>query len=87
LADAPWLLIAEEALRDVLAFLPGAANTARLRESQAIAQGAGLLVLPLYGDCPLAEQEPRDRAGSTTKSHPGSNCGKLVTVEGGNRGF
>src|SRR6202453_867717 len=52
--DALELLIAEEPSGDVLAFLPGAAEIRRaMRESQAIAQRAGLLVLPLYGDLPL----------------------------------
>jgi ATP-dependent helicase HrpB len=52
------LLVEEESSGDVLVFLPGAAEIRRaMRETQAVAQRAGLLVLPLYGDLSPAEQD------------------------------
>jgi ATP-dependent helicase HrpB len=56
--EALELLMQEEPVGDVLAFLPGAAEIRRaLRETQGIARRAGLLVLPLYGDLSPAEQD------------------------------
>ena len=58
LSEALELLIQEEPLGDVLAFLPGAAEIRRaMRETQGVARRAGLLVLPLYGDLSPAEQD------------------------------
>jgi ATP-dependent helicase HrpB len=56
--EALELLLQEEPSGDVLTFLPGAAEIRRaMRETQAIARRAGLLVLPLYGDLSPAEQD------------------------------
>ena len=69
MTDALELLIAEEPSGDVLAFLPGAAEIRRaMRESQAIARRAGLLVLPLYGDLPPAEQDRAIAPANNEKS-------------------
>jgi ATP-dependent helicase HrpB len=58
LNEALELLIQEEPVGDVLAFLPGAAEIRRaMRETQGTARRAGLLVLPLYGDLSPAEQD------------------------------
>jgi ATP-dependent helicase HrpB len=84
LADALELLIAEEPSGDVLAFLPGAAEIRRaMRESRAIAQRAGLLVLPLYGDLPLAEQDRAIAPAQQRKVILATNVAESsVTVEG-----
>jgi ATP-dependent helicase HrpB len=84
LADALELLIAEEPSGDVLAFLPGAAEIRRaMRESQAIARRAGLLVLPLYGDLPLAEQDRAIAPAQQRKVILATNVAESsVTVEG-----
>ncbi len=58
------LLIDEQHSGHTLVFLPGVAEIRRAtRECEAIAQRAGLLVLPLHGDLPPTEQ---DRAVSPT---------------------
>jgi ATP-dependent helicase HrpB len=84
LTEAIELLIAEEPSGDVLAFLPGAAEIRRaLRESQAVARRAGLLVLPLHGDLPLAEQDRAIAPASQRKIILATNVAESsVTVEG-----
>ncbi len=84
LTDALELLVAEEPSGDVLAFLPGAAEIRRaMRESQAVARRAGLLVLPLYGDLPLAEQDRAIAPAAQRKVILATNVAESsVTVEG-----
>ena len=69
MADALELLIAEQPSGDVLAFLPGAAEIRRaMRESQAVARQANLLVLPLHGDLSPAEQDRAIMPANNEKS-------------------
>jgi ATP-dependent helicase HrpB len=84
LAEALELLIAEEPSGDVLAFLPGAAEIRRaMRESQAVARRAGLLVLPLHGDLTPAEQDRAVAPGGQRKVILATNVAESsVTVEG-----
>jgi ATP-dependent helicase HrpB len=84
LTDALELLIAEEPSGDVLAFLPGAAEIRRaMRECQAIARRAGLLVLPLHGDLTPAEQDRAIAPASQRKVILATNVAESsVTVEG-----
>jgi ATP-dependent helicase HrpB len=86
LADALELLIAEEASGDVLAFLPGAAEIRRaMRESQAVARQANLLVLPLHGDLSPAEQDRAIMPAPQRKVILATNVAESsVTVEGVN---
>jgi len=84
LTDAVELLIDEEPSGDILAFLPGAAEIRRAtRECQAVARRAGLLVLPLHGDLPLAEQDRAIAPASQRKLILATNVAESsVTVEG-----
>jgi ATP-dependent helicase HrpB len=84
LTDAVEVLIDERPSGDVLAFLPGAAEIRRaMRASQAVAQRAGLLVLPLYGDLPLAEQDRAIAPAAQRKVILATNVAESsVTVEG-----
>ena len=84
LTDALEALIDEEPSGDVLAFLPGAAEIRRaMRESQAVARRAGLLVLPLHGDGPLAEQDRAIAPAQQRKVILATNVAESsVTVEG-----
>ena len=84
LTEALELLIAEESSGDVLAFLPGAAEIRRaMRESQAVARRAGLLVLPLHGDLTPAEQDRAVTPASQRKVILATNVAESsVTVEG-----
>jgi ATP-dependent helicase HrpB len=84
LTDAVELLIDEEPSGDILAFLPGAAEIRRAtRECQAVARRAGLLVLPLHGDLPLAEQDRAIAPASQRKLILSTNVAESsVTVEG-----
>jgi ATP-dependent helicase HrpB len=84
LTDALELLVEEEPSGDVLAFLPGAAEIRRaMRESQAVARRAGLLVLPLHGDLPLAEQDRAIAPAQQRKVILATNVAESsVTVEG-----
>jgi ATP-dependent helicase HrpB len=84
LTDALELLVDEEPSGDVLAFLPGAAEIRRaMRESQAVARRAGLLVLPLYSDLPLAEQDRAIAPAAQRKVILATNVAESsVTVEG-----
>jgi ATP-dependent helicase HrpB len=74
----------EQPSGDVLAFLPGAAEIRRaMRESQAIARRAGLLVLPLHGDLSLAEQDRAIAPAEQRKVILATNVAESsVTVEG-----
>jgi ATP-dependent helicase HrpB len=57
-AAAVERLLAEGGEGDILVFLPGAAEIRRAaRACERVAARAGLLVLPLYGDLPQAEQD------------------------------
>ena len=82
--DALELLIGEEPTGDVLVFLPGAAEIRRaMRQSQAIASRAGLLLLPLHGDLPLAEQDRAIAPAQQRKVILATNVAESsVTVEG-----
>jgi ATP-dependent helicase HrpB len=84
LTEALELLIAEQPSGDVLAFLPGAAEIRRaMRESQAVAQRSGLLVLPLHGDLTPAEQDRAVAPASQRKVILATNVAESsVTVEG-----
>ncbi len=84
LADALELLIAEQPSGDVLAFLPGAAEIRRaMRESQAAARRANLLVLPLHGDLSPAEQDRAIMPAEQRKVILSTNVAESsVTVEG-----
>jgi ATP-dependent helicase HrpB len=84
LTDALEVLISEEPPGDVLAFLPGAAEIRRaMRECQGLANRAGLLVLPLHGDLPLAEQDRAVAPASQRKVILATNVAESsVTVEG-----
>jgi ATP-dependent helicase HrpB len=84
LTEALELLIAEQPSGDVLAFLPGAAEIRRaMRESQAIARRADLLVLPLHGDLTPAEQDRAVTPASQRKVILATNVAESsVTVEG-----
>lgn len=84
LTDALELLIEQEPSGDVLAFLPGAAEIRRaMRESQAVSRRAGLLVLPLHGDLPLAEQDRAIAPAPQRKVILATNVAESsVTVEG-----
>jgi ATP-dependent helicase HrpB len=84
LADALDLLITEQPSGDVLAFLPGAAEIRRaLRETGGIARRANLLVLPLHGDLPLAEQDRAVAPAAQRKVILATNVAESsVTVEG-----
>jgi ATP-dependent helicase HrpB len=84
--EALELLLGEEPAGDILAFLPGAAEIRRAqRESQALARRAGLLVLPLHGDLPPAEQDRAVAPSSQRKVILATNVAESsVTVEGVN---
>jgi ATP-dependent RNA helicase HrpB len=86
LADALVLLVDEEPAGDVLAFLPGAAEIRRaMRESQAVARRANLLVLPLHGDLSPAEQDRAIMPAEQRKVIMATNVAESsVTVEGVN---
>jgi ATP-dependent RNA helicase HrpB len=82
--NAVELLLEDKREGDVLTFLPGAAEIRRaMRECEAIARRAGLLVLPLHGSLPPEEQ---DRAVSPAKQRKlilSTNVAESsVTVEG-----
>jgi ATP-dependent helicase HrpB len=82
--EALELLMQEEPVGDVLAFLPGAAEIRRaMRETQGIARRAGLLVLPLYGDLSPAEQDRAITPASQRKVILATNVAESsITVDG-----
>ncbi len=85
-AEALELVVREEAKGDILAFLPGAAEIRRaMRESEPLARRAGLLVLPLHGDLPPAEQDRAVAPSSQRKVILATNVAESsVTVDGVN---
>jgi ATP-dependent helicase HrpB len=84
LSDALEVVIGEQPAGNVLAFLPGAAEIRRaMRESQAIARRAGLLVLPLHGDLSLAQQDRAIAPAEQRKVILATNVAESsVTVDG-----
>lgn len=82
--NAVELLLEDEHTGDILTFLPGAAEIRRaMKECEAVAGRAGLLMLPLHGSLPPEEQ---DRAVSPAKQRKlilATNVAETsVTVEG-----
>jgi ATP-dependent helicase HrpB len=77
-------LVSEGLDGHVLVFLPGAASIRRAQESCArVASEAGLLVLPLHGELPAAEQDAAVRPSQTRKLILSTNVAETsVTVEG-----
>jgi ATP-dependent RNA helicase HrpB len=82
--DAVELLNREERSGHILVFLPGIAEIRRsARECEAVAQQAGLLVLPLHGDLAPAEQDRAVLPTSQRKLILATNVAESsVTVEG-----
>ncbi|HJQ35320.1 MAG TPA: ATP-dependent helicase C-terminal domain-containing protein [Pyrinomonadaceae bacterium] len=77
-------LVSEGLDGHVLVFLPGAAAIRRAQEACAgLAAEAGLLVLPLHGELPAAEQDAAVRPSSQTKLILSTNVAETsVTIEG-----
>lgn len=69
---------------DVLVFLPGAGEIRRAAEALApVAESADLLVLPLHGDLPLADQNRAVRPADRRKVILSTNVAETsVTIEG-----
>jgi len=69
---------------DVLVFLPGAAEIRRAREScDELARERDLLILPLYGDLPPAEQDRAVRPAERRKLILSTNVAETsVTIDG-----
>ena len=82
--DAVELLIGAEPSGDILAFLPGAVEIRRaMRECEALARRAGLLMLPLHGALPPKEQDRAIAPASQRKLILTTNVAESsVTVEG-----
>ncbi len=82
--EAMELLIDERHSGDVLAFLPGAAEIRRaMRECEAVARRANLLVLPLHGSLPPKEQDRALSPATQQKLILATNVAESsVTVEG-----
>jgi ATP-dependent helicase HrpB len=82
--DAVELLIGEGHSGDTLVFLPGAAEIRRaMRECDAPARRAGLLMLPLHGDLSPAEQDRAVSPAPQPKLILATNVAESsVTVEG-----
>jgi ATP-dependent helicase HrpB len=78
------LLLDDEHLGHTLVFLPGAAEIRRtMRECEAVAHRAGLLVLPLHGDLSPEEQDRAVSPSSQRKLILTTNVAESsVTVEG-----
>ena len=77
-------LAAEQHRGNILAFLPGLAEIRQaMRECNAVAQQAGMLVLPLHGDLTPAEQDRAVLPGSERRLILATNVAESsVTVEG-----
>ena len=77
-------LLCEKRSGDVLVFLPGAAEIRRAaRECQALAARHGLLVLPLHGDLPAADQDRAVSPAAQQKLILSTNVAESsITVEG-----
>jgi ATP-dependent helicase HrpB len=82
--SAVELLLNDEHLGHTLVFLPGAAEIRRtMRECEAVAHRAGLLVLPLHGDLSPAEQDRAVAPNLRPKLIFATNVAESsVTVEG-----
>lgn len=82
--SAVELLLNGEHLGHTLVFLPGAAEIRRtMRECEAVAHRAGLLVLPLHGDLSPAEQDRAVSPNPQPKLILATNVAESsVTVEG-----
>jgi len=82
--EAVELLIGERHAGDVLVFLPGAAEIRRaMRECEAVARRANLLVLPLHGSLPPKEQDRALSPAAQQKLILATNVAESsVTVEG-----
>jgi ATP-dependent helicase HrpB len=82
--NAVELLIDAEQRGDILAFLPGAVEIRRaMRQCDAVARRAGLLVLPLHGSLPPKEQDRALSPASQRKLILATNVAESsVTVEG-----
>ncbi len=82
--DAVELLVNEQPAGDILTFLPGAVEIRRaMRECQAVARRAGLLVLPLHGSLPPQEQDRAVSPAAQRKLILATNVAESsVTVEG-----
>lgn len=77
-------LIAEGLDGDALVFLPGAAEIRRAQEAcAALAERAGLLILPLHGELPASEQDRAVRPADKRKIILSTNVAESsVTIEG-----
>lgn len=82
--SAVELLIRDDHAGHILVFLPGAAEIRRaMRHSEAIAQQAGLVILPLHGDLSPAEQDRAVSPSARRKLILATNVAESsVTVEG-----
>lgn len=82
--NAVEVLTRERHVGNILAFLPGAAEIRRtMRECDAIARQAGLLMLPLHGDLSPAEQDRAVLPSAERKLILATNVAESsVTVEG-----
>ena len=78
------MLVAGQCSKDILVFLPGAAEIRRaMRECQTVARRAGLLVLPLHGSLPPEEQDRALGPASQRKLILATNVAESsVTIEG-----
>ena len=83
-SNAVELLIQEQHSGDILTFLPGIAEIRRsMRECEAVARRAGLLVLPLHGSLPPKEQDRAIAPAAERKLILATNVAESsVTVEG-----
>jgi ATP-dependent helicase HrpB len=82
--SAVELLLNDEHLGHTLVFLPGAAEIRRtMRECEAVAHRAGLVVLPLHGDLSPAEQDRAVSPNPQPKLILATNVAESsITVEG-----
>jgi ATP-dependent helicase HrpB len=83
-ATALESLMAQEESGDVLVFLPGAAEIRRAeRECRPLAARHNLLVLPLYGDLPPAEQDRAVSPATRRKAILATNVAESsITIDG-----
>ena len=83
-ASALESVIGSESAGDVLVFLPGAAEIRQAaRACEAFARGHNLLITPLYGDLPPAEQDRAVQASSQRKVILSTNIAESsITIEG-----
>jgi len=84
IAEAVELLLREGLAGDILTFLPGAAEIRRAAKRCApIAERAGLLVVPLHGDLPPAEQDRAVQPADRPKLILSTNIAESsITIEG-----